>query len=260
MNEPNQKGIEVPVKADSVEAPVIIYNSDLVALDFLADDEETWWRVTFENLDSIKISRGEFAPFSTEPPHDQPYQWVSVVENSTWLKERYEYEKSRYGDQYEWGANVEEMLHEFDHYVFEFHDEFVEVIARGIWFDLVEGWKTEHHPLADLSDTANIEKREAHEIVYQIRTNPKSTEELIDDAGLCSQTLMQFAAELDGTASASWSVTLRSRNGKIVSSLRNYFGVAEKTYEGVASIDQVLPHIEKWVSEVKQRRREMGKD
>lgn len=237
-----------------MEVPTLTYASDLVALDFLAVDEVTWWRTSFESLDSLKISRGEVAPHSIHSG------WVSTVQNSDWLKERHGYEKENYGDSYNFGGDVDEMLQEFDHYVFRFHDEFVEVIAKGVWFAPLDGWTPERTPLADLSDSTCVEKREAHGIKYQVRVNPRPIEQLIKDSSLCSQFLMQFAAELDGEASVSWSVTLQTKDDQTVSRLRNYFGNAEKSYQGVAQLEQVRPHIENWLRDVQKRRRDMGKD
>ena len=183
-----------------------------------------------------------------------------MVEGSSWLRERYEYEKENYADQYDWGEDVEEMLSEFDHYVFSFHDEFVEVIARGIWFERAEGWTPDRVPLSDLSGAVNVERRESHGIAYRIISNPKPLQKLIEDSKLCSQNLIQFATDLDGHDSIGWSLTLRSRKGKVVSTLRSYFGKVEETYEGVATVGQVLPIIERWLQDVASGRREMAKD
>ena len=223
-------------------------------MDFLDADEETWWRTSFEGLDSIKVCRGEVSPYPGE------IRWASTVENSPWLKERYLYEKENYGDSYNFDGNVDEILDEYNHYLFCFHDEFIEVIAKGIWFAPAKGWSLEHIPLSDLGAGADISKREAHGIAFQIRENPAPTEQLMQDAALCSQILMQFAAELDGDASVSWTLTLRKRGDQTVSILRNFFGNPVEVFEGVAELQEVLPHVESWLAGVKNRRREMGKD
>ena len=85
-------------------------------------------------------------------------------------------------------------------------------------------------------------------------------EELLKDAELCSQKLMQFAAELDGSASVSWTLDLRVRDGVVSSGLKSYFGRAERTMDGVATLESVRPRVEKWLREVHERRRAMGKD
>lgn len=39
---------------------------------------------------------------------------------------------------YEWTGDVDEMLRDFSHYVFRFHDQFVEALSSGIWFETFE--------------------------------------------------------------------------------------------------------------------------
>ncbi len=57
------------------------------------------------------------------------------IENSAWLKERHKYESVNDGSSYEFGGNVDEMLSDFNHDIFSFPDQFIEVITRGIWFE-----------------------------------------------------------------------------------------------------------------------------
>ena len=61
-NKQHAHGLVVPLNADSVEAPVIQYGGGLTAINFITDDER-WGRVTFEGLDSFKVSRGEYEPY-----------------------------------------------------------------------------------------------------------------------------------------------------------------------------------------------------
>ena len=252
----------MPVQADPVLGPVVTYNYRLTTVDFGETDREDWWRIVFENLDSIRVSRGEHAPFPYDVEPEDWSHWVSVVIDSPWLLERYDYEKRHYGSAYEFGGDVDEMLHEFDHYIFSFHDQFVEALARGIWIDRVDDWSDEphpKHPLYGLEKIANIERRSAHGIDYEIWTNPKPIDDLIRDAELCSQTLMEFGAEFEGKVTPSWAVTLRARAGKLRSSLRRNFGSVEQTYDGPVVPEVVVPRIEKWLKEVRKRRREMGR-
>ncbi len=262
MKEQYFKGINSPVEADSVDSPIVVYGDGPAHIDFLANDEQTWWRVTFEKLDSLRVSRGEYPPVPENPEQQTRFKWVSIVENSAWLLERYEYERNHYGSSYDWGQDVREMVSEFSHYVLSFHDEFVEVLARGIWFDLVDDWsdgENPNHPLVDLDESATIEKRSAHGITYQIRRSPNPIDRICTDAELCSQILYQFAAELDGDATPSWSVYIRSRNGQVTSTLRGYFGKLSKTYEGVVGLEVIIPEIEEWLHGVMERQKEMGK-
>lgn len=128
-------GFDVPLTADSVESPVVNYGGGMTAIQFLTDDGR-WGRVAFEGLDSIKVSRGEYEPFLSAPGEENAFYWVTTISNSVWLGERYEYEKRYYGESYNFGGNEDEMVTEFSHYVFSFHDKFVEVLAAGIWFEV----------------------------------------------------------------------------------------------------------------------------
>ena len=65
------------------------------------------------------------------------------------------------------------MMTDFKHYLFSFHDQFIEVIARGFWFEKSEtplfGKKLmEGHPFLPLSEK-NAEKITAHSLTAQIR-------------------------------------------------------------------------------------------
>ena len=127
--------IKIPVIADSVLPPEIYYDGYHAELYFVTEDDK-FGRITFEKIDSIKVCRGEYMPYR----HD-PYEhgdWVYQIKNSKWQNERYAYEKENYEDAYEFGGNVEEMITDFKHYLFSFHDEFVEVIAKGFWFEQSE--------------------------------------------------------------------------------------------------------------------------
>jgi hypothetical protein len=54
---------------------------------------------------------------------------VFTVADSPWLAERHDYEMQRYSTP---------LLETYLHYVFQFHDEFVEAIAEGIWLDATD--------------------------------------------------------------------------------------------------------------------------
>ena len=185
---------------------------------------------------------------------------MHIVDQSTWLMDRHAYEKLHYGQTYD----ADEMLREYSHYVFSFHDEFVEAIAAGIWFEeaddrignvpLLPG-----HPLLDIPAECVVDVIEAHGIRCQVRENPLDQDALVRHAGLCSQKVYQFAAELDGGASVSWTLDLRDLGGRLQSFLRGYFGKAEDVFEGVASLAAVEPFITTWLAEVRKRRDAMGK-
>ena len=255
-------GIPFPIEADSVLSPVVNYGDPVTAIHFVTDDDQ-FGRLTFENFDSIRVCRGEFMPYEDSWDLDSPYYWVREIENSLWLKERYEYEAKHYGDAYEWGGDVNEMLTQFKHYLFSFHDEYVEVLAKGVWYEKDEEClqgkpPQDNHPLNSLPED-KFERFEAHGLSCQIRVNSEEIETLKKNTKFCSQKLMQFALELEGSASVNHTLKLVQRDNKVVSTLNSYFGKEELTFEGVASFDDVKPYIENYMKEVAERRRQMGK-
>ncbi|EMO41399.1 hypothetical protein LEP1GSC186_2127 [Leptospira noguchii serovar Autumnalis str. ZUN142] len=260
--EAKAKGIIIPIEADSVMSPLVNYGQPLTGIYFSTADEE-YGRITFENLDAIKISRGESIPFEDDWEEGQPHCWVLKVENSNWLEERYRYEKRIYGSSYEFGGNVEEMLTDFNHLVFRFHDEFVETIARGFWFeksqeslfgrDLIVG-----HPFLPLPET-NTQTIEVSNLLCHVRTNPTDVAELKQNAQFCSQKLLEFALELDGKVSVNHALVLSMRNGKLISTLRGYFGKQEKVINGVGTLTDVQIEIERYMKEVLERRKTLRK-
>ena len=260
--EPRMRGIAVPVLADSVEGPIVTYGAGPASINFLTQDER-WGRVTFEKLDSLRVSRGEYEPYPSDWREGDPVDWVSVVAPSPWLRERYEYEKRHYGQAYEFGGDVDEMLRDFSHYVFSFHDQFVEVLCAGIWFESADECignrePGPNHPLLDLppSDLASFE---AHGITCQIRRNPRPPDEIVKDAMLCSQKLLQFAADLDGSAHVSWTLALRVRGERVRSYLKSYFGKVEETFEVIATLEDARPRVDEWLRQVREGRKQMGK-
>jgi hypothetical protein len=251
-----------PLTADAVESPIVNYGGGISSINFLTSDDR-WGRVTFEKLDSIRVSRGEHSPY----PHaasNKGYSWVSIVSDSRWLKERYDYEKRYYGISYEFGGTVEEMLSDYSHYVFTFHDQFVEVLCSGIWFEsadtnLGSREPDSDHPLLKLPESTIAERFQAHGIVCQVRRNPLSMPELENNAKYCSQTLLEIATELDGRVSTDWTLTLRVRNGENKIALRSYFGKEVEIFKSVPSLGSLRPRIDAWLAEVHERRVKMGK-
>jgi len=248
----------VPIQADTVESPIVHYGKPMTAVHFIVDDGR-WGRLTFERLDSLRVSRGESAPYRPYRSH-----WVTTVSNSEWLRERYEYEKRHYGAAYNFAGHVEEMRDEYSHYVFSFHDEFVEAIAAGIWFEVDDTMLEDRqmrvpHPLMGLAHVQAAEHFESCGIRCFVRRNPMSGEEIESAAALCSQTVLEIGAELDGDATSSWFLTRRVKNGVGKSYLRGHFRNVVEEYSGVPSLGDIRPHLDQWASGVRARRREMGK-
>jgi hypothetical protein len=253
------KQIRIPIIADGVLSPDFFYGEH-EGIYFITNDDKHG-RITFENLDAVKICRGEMLPYEFNYKLKERDVWIYEIENSKWQKNRFDYENEHYGRAYEFGGNVNEMLIDFKHYLFEFHDQFIEVISRGFWFEkhenslfgkeLIEG-----HPFLPLP-LENMETMEAYLLKTQIRKNPKSEEELVYSAQFCSQKLFEFALELDGKARVGNTVFLSNRNGKIISTLRGYYGRQTVKFDGIASLEQVKPFIEKYTEEVYERRKEL---
>ncbi len=234
--------LDVPLRADPVLLPVVHY-ADTTAIHFRTHDER-WGRVTFERLDSLKVSRGEAGPFP-EPPGDwEWFHWVGTVSNSQWLTERYEYEKRHYGDSYQICGNVDEMLEEYAHYVFTFHDEFVEAIAAGIWFDVSDELNLDReldtsHPLEGLAHIQISEEFESSGIRCFVRRNPLPEAELHRAARLCSQTVLEISIEPDRIIKRRWFLTLRVINGTTRFYFRDSFGNSLGSRSGVPSLKEI---------------------
>jgi hypothetical protein len=263
MNGPRMFGIQVPVVADPVAAPTVTYGEELTFIEFLTIHAE-WARVTFEHLDSICVSRGEYAPYPSDwQPGDQ-INWVSEVLPSPWLLERFEYEKTHYAQAYEFNGDVNEMLRDFAHYIFRFHDQFVEALSSGIWLErLHESSDSENvsatHPLRNLPRPIKPDLIEAYGMLCEIWPNPRPIDRILEDAKLCSQKLLQFALVLDSDPNISWTLAVRVRHGKVRSSLRPRIGPVRATFEGVARLEHVRPYVESWLQEVMERRKRMGR-
>ncbi len=264
------KKIIIPVTADEVLSPQVFYGEEILdgikctGIYFVTNDTQ-YGRISFDKLDSLKVSRGEYLPYEDDVDisSEEPYPWVFKVEKSNWLKQRFDYENSNYGKRYEFGRNVNEMLTDFNHYIFRFHDEFIEVIARGFWYEknidsLLDKELPLGHPLVDLSED-NMDKFVTNCITCQVRKNPKTNEEIIKDAKLCPQKIMQFALEFDDKATVSMTLTALYRKDKLISVLNPIFGDEIMQFDGFASFDEVKPYIDEYMKEVCARRKKSGK-
>jgi hypothetical protein len=116
------------------------------------------------------------------------------------------------------------------------------------------------HPLKGLSHVNPTEKFESSGITCFVRRNPLSPDQIESAARLCSQTILEVGAELGGRSNASWFLTRRTMAGVGKTYLRSYFGNAEEVFAGVPTLDEIRPRIDRWLKEVRDRRRQMGKD
>jgi len=256
------KGINIPVIADSVLDPELYYGHKITGIYFQTEDD-LFGRITFYNLDALKVCRGEVIPYECDWGVHAPGTWIFKVNNSKWLKERFEYEHENYGSAYEWGGDVSEMLTDFSHYLFSFHDQFIEVVAKGFWFEkdsksLFGKELQDGHPFLPLPE-APEKKILAYNLTCQVRVNTNHTSDIIANSAYCPQKLFEFALELDGRTSVNNTVIITSHQGKVVSRLRGYLGDLIAEFNGVATLEEVKPHVEKYMSEIYERRKAMGK-
>jgi len=240
--------IIIPVIADYVLSPTVIYGDDFTSINFETQDEK-FGRITFENMDAIKICRGEM-PAYHDPTEIDDYiigTWVYFVENSKWLQERYQYEKKYYEKSYEWGNSVEEMLTDFKHYYFRFHDEFVEVIAKGFWFEkanepFIGKPLTADHP-KQLFQTEFKEEINSVDKKYKFKFNNQARQILEKNAQFYSQNLIEVWQELPNDHFLFGSLRIKSNNGKVVSYFQPTFGKAEDIKKGIATMEDLIKYL-----------------
>ncbi len=242
------KGIYVPIYNDYVLSPKIIYSSNITCICF-NKAKEGYGRITFDKLDSLKVSRGENIPFHYDWNEDEPDYWIYQVENSKWLKERYKYEKTHYGNCYEFGGNVEEMITDFKHYLFQFHDEFIEVISRGFWYE------TDNKPLNDrplmkghpdiILNMKNSEKRIINGVNYKIVFNHLSKKEIEENSKFYRQKLFEFYKEDSTSKYPDFFINVKRRNNDVISSLSCLFKNEIYTEKGIINLNRAIAIIEK---------------
>jgi hypothetical protein len=210
-------------------------------------------RVTFEGLDAIKASRGECLPYERATADGLPDEWVYLVVPSGWLTERDRYEREFYDTP---------LTLDYDHYLFSFHDEFIEAIAQGVWFDHVTTPNVHavplDHPLLELSPLAIALSATAEGIAWELRVNPKPMAELVDASRFCSQRLFQYNLVLDDGSREHRSVWLRTRNGRCRSTFAGPWVGASATHDGVATAETFADDWYSAVSAVARRRTDGG--
>lgn len=255
------KAIKVPVTADSVESPAVYYGNnvnDITQICFQTHDEQ-FGRITFRNLDAIKVCRGEMMPYEYEWGTDDRETWVFKIENSKWLAERYNYEKVHYGSFHEFGGNADEMLTDFKHLLFSFHDQFVEVITRDFWFEKSENNLFRkplqiEHPFNNLPEN-KVQLFEVAGVKYKAIFNPIPIEQLTENTQYSRQTLIEIAIECDGKYSIDKTLVIMQRQEKIISALREFSGRASFEKFGIATFDDIKPIIDKQAFEIAERRK-----
>lgn len=218
---------------------------------FFETAEGSLGRVTFEGLDAVRASRGEVAP--CDDGHDFS-SWVYNVLNSTWLAERHAYEWSNYETP---------LLGTHQHYLFRFHDEFVEAIAEGIWVDTVSPSDPftvgTNHPGSTLPLGDVVDQGEAHGLAWKVRSTEVDQQTLVANSELCSQRLFEFSLSLDGKDGVCASALVRTRDGRTSTHLTRPLAGVVASVPGVATPRDFAKEWDKYCHGVAERRREMRK-
>lgn len=245
-------GILIPIENDIIDRPIVSFTARLTSFCFITNDEQHG-RITFDSLDSIKVSRGEFLPYKENWKESDPYYWVYKIEDSKWLKERYKYEKKHYENCYGFGGNVDKMLTDYTHYLFRFHDEFVEVITKGFWFEknsksLINQPLSLNHP--SLKSVGNkVETIEIKGKKIKIVSNELSLEEMKKNSKFHEQRALEFyKEENDGEFSEIFTLFIFQRNKIITSNLRAPFRNNIFTKKGIMDINDIKPFLEKEIN------------
>ncbi len=169
--------------------------------------------------------------------------WIFKVCNSPLLIERFEYEQKHYGKAYEFGGNVQEMLTDFTHYVFSFHDEFIEVIARGFWFEesdksLLHKKLMQGHPSLPLPNK-KVQYLTLANKRYKIVFNPLPLETLIENTHYHEQKIFEISRAFEGKYSVDKTLVIMRRKDKLMSILRGFFGRSYFEKKGIAIFDEI---------------------
>lgn len=258
--------LEVPLTADGVAPPRLVYGGLGLASDAYGDDgyaavyfpvagSGALGRVTFEGLDAVRAARGEMLPYDLTAPQAAG-DWVFTVDGLPWLAERHHYELQLYSTS---------LLETHQHYAFWFHDQFAEAIAEGIWLDIADParpWaRPAWHPLAELDPGLPSRLvRSAAGIDWELRRAPRPHADLVRDSQLCSQRLYQLNLMLDGRSREGASIWLRTRNGQLTSRLiRPWPGGDLARRDGIAHPGDFTEPWETYLEGVAQRRRAMGR-
>jgi hypothetical protein len=179
--------------------------------------------------------------------------WVFVVERSAWLRERHDYETRHYETP---------LLDTHRHYLFVFHDEFVEAIAAGIWLDLADRAdpfaSPGSHPLQPFDVDTPCERFTSGDgLEWELRRSPRPDADLIRDSRYCSQRLFQFNLPLDGDNREAASVWIRTTDDVLVSRMSRPWVGDFGHMEGFAQPEDFSQQWEAYLGEVARRRRGM---
>lgn len=264
---PRAHAFEVPHRPSLTYPPQLVHGPEGTALLYPARGDRYFVRVSFEALHGFRLM-GDDSPPYPEELGAVGYTGVYLIENSPWLRERIEQRRAgslaRYGEVETSRPQLEAMRTHLEHYLFNFHDESVEVLARGIAFETSRrpfalDAPPKRRPWEDLSSRRVTERFVVAGIRCQVRTHPLPLEELLEQARYCSVPRYQFALEGLGAASVVASLRLRVRWGQTYSLWSGHFSATTTRLPGLVSLEEAKALIEPYIREVAERRREMGK-
>lgn len=181
--------------------------------------------------------------------------WVYVVDRSAWLQERHDYETRHYATP---------LIETHRHYLFVFHDEFVEAIAAGIWLDLADRANPFATPISHPLRSFDVEipcRRfvSAGGLEWELRRSPRLDGDLIRDSRFCSQRVFQFNLVLDGDNREAASIWIRTVDDLLVSRISRPWVGEFGRVEGFGQPEDFSPQWEAYLDDVAQRRRQMRK-
>lgn len=252
------ENINCDFELEDVIGPEIYSNGVSLEMFFMTRDEK-FGRVIFDHVDSYKVYRGEGVLYDKRMTAYTNYPWIYRLINSEWQFQRYLDEKTMYEFCYEFGGNVSEMLTDMNNYVFEFHDETVEVIAKGFWIETSPKplWRKplqKDNPL-NPNFIGKIDEFEIEGILCRMVTNKAPTECLIEQTKFCHQTLAIFEVEFEGNFSRHLSLVIFQRSNQLYSELKPIIGKPLIGQLGTIDIDTAVQEFEKAVIEISARRK-----
>lgn len=153
------------------------------------------------------------------------------------------------------------LLGTHGHYLFAFHDYFVEAIAEGIWLDIADRADPFapplDHSLAEFPlDTPAELSTSANGLTWELRRSPHRLDELIDGSRFCSQRLFQYNLVLDETSRETASIWIRTINGVTTSRFSLLWPIGDAAQvDGIAGPDDFTVPWDSYLAGVAERRR-----
>jgi len=155
------------------------------------------------------------------------------------------------------------MLTDYSHYHFHFDSQFVDVLARGFWFEkspenLFAKELPPGHPLRCLQEI-KIRHFEMQDLKYKVVDNPLPEEEIVNNTAFCPQTLYEIHSECDGKYRLNFSIKLLRRNGKLVTVVP-FFSNDIPAPEGIFPFEKIQVQFEERLPGIVERTKHINKN